>query len=274
MNKAPLLILSLGAYLAGHQCFAEQQQQELKEEKYEGKLLEEVWVYAQKRNENLFDVPIAIQVIDREYIKNSGATGISELDAVMPSVNFGRSSRKIRGEVAIRGVGDYSRNIGTNARVAVYVDEVPLGRSSAFDATLMDVQQVEVLKGPQGTLYGANSIAGAINILSKDPEAETKNEISVSGGQRGYGFYSLNSNVAFNNYLKLRVNLAHKESDGHIKNIYSGDTLQGSDLNSARITLLYDPNKRLKIRFSADWLEDEALATNAEAINDLSLIHI
>ncbi|MFL0808941.1 MAG: TonB-dependent receptor [Agarilytica sp.] len=265
MIKTAILVLGSTAVLYTNLCNA--QSTDKPNEKTVPQV-EEVWVSAQKKNERLLDVPISIDVINREFIEQSGAFGISDLEMAMPSVNFGRGGRKIRGEIAIRGVGDYSRNIGTGARVAVYVDEVPLGRSSAFDASLIDVKQIEILKGPQGTLFGSNSIAGAISIYSQDPTQENSGTLKASGGMRGYGSYSLNTNLEVSETLQVRAQFGHEESDGHIKNIHTGEHLQGSDINSARLTLLWQPSDVLQVRWSSDGLTDSSNATNAERLDD------
>ncbi|MFT5083912.1 MAG: iron complex outermembrane receptor protein, partial [Lentisphaeria bacterium] len=91
---------------------------------------EEVIVTSQMREETLVSVPISIAVIDEALIKNAAAINLSDLEFASPSINFGRGGRNTRGEIAIRGIGDFSRNIGNDARVVVYVDGVPMVRSS------------------------------------------------------------------------------------------------------------------------------------------------
>lgn len=129
-------------------------------------VLEEVIVTAQMRDETIQSIPIAIGVYDKKFIEQVGASSLTEMESAIPNINFGRGDRNTRGEIAIRGVGDYARNIGTNARVAVYIDGVLTGRSSSFDQSLLDVAHIEVLRGPQGTLAGTNALAGAIDRMS------------------------------------------------------------------------------------------------------------
>lgn len=230
--------------------------------------IEEVIVTAQRRDENLLSVPIAISVIDGKFIENNGAFGLSELESAIPSLNFGRGGRKTRGEIAIRGVGGFARNIGTGGRVLVYVDDVPLGRSSSFDVSLADVKQIEVLKGPQGTLFGANTIAGAVNITTMDASEDFNVRLRADYGQRGYLLQTLKTNLALTDTLFGRLQLSHKESNGYIENSTNSKDLQGSDLNSLRFKLLLQASDRLTIKTSFDWLEDKAAATNAEALSD------
>ncbi len=235
------------------------------------KHIEEVFVTAQKRDENLMSVPVAVDVIPGKFIESTGAFGLSELEMAIPSVNFGRGGRKTRGEISIRGVGGFARNIGTGGRVVVYIDDVPLGRSSSFEASLADIKQIEILKGPQGTLFGANTIAGAINMTTAEPTEDFSLKLRADYGQRSTSLLSLTANVPLSDKLLSRIQLGHKQSDGFIENTITDDDLQGSDLNSARIKLLYDVTDNLSIRTSFDWLEDDVKATNAEALSDTTL---
>ncbi len=228
--------------------------------------LEEVIVSAQKRDESLMSVPIAMDVIGQDFLEGSGAVGLSEIEAALPSVNFGRGGRKTRGEIAIRGVGDFARNIGTNGRAVVYIDDVPLGRSSAFDASLIDVKQIEVLKGPQGTLFGTNTVAGAINITTQAPGDTFATQVQTDAGERGYRMYSVKTNIPMGQTISARVQLNHKDDDGHIDNIAKNTSMQGSDLDAARLKLAYSPTEQTRITVSSDWLRDSSEATNAEAL--------
>ncbi len=230
--------------------------------------IEEVIVTSQKRQENILSVPIAIDTIDGEFIVNNGALGLSELENAIPSLNFGRGGRRTRGEIAIRGVGGFARNIGSTGRVAVYINDVPLGRSTAFDSSLVDVKQIEVLKGPQGTLFGANTIAGAINITTEKPTDTLSYGLRADSGDRGYRMYSVNANIPLADRFSSRLQITHREFDGHIRNTFTDENLQGSDLDSGRLRLLFNANDDLTLHASIDWLEDKASATNAEALAD------
>lgn len=260
----PLVISTfLGAQLLLASLFATAENNERR--------IEEVIVTAQKRDENLMSVPVAVDVISGKFIESTGAFGLSELEMAIPSVNFGRGGRKTRGEISIRGVGGFARNIGTGGRVVVYIDDVPLGRSSASEASLADIKQIEILKGPQGSLYGANTIAGAINITTVEPTEDFSLNLRADYGQRATSLVSLTANVPLSDKLLSRVQIGHKQSDGFIENTIADDDLQGSDLNSVRIKLLYNSTDNLTIRTSFDWLEDDAKATNAEALSNTVL---
>jgi len=228
--------------------------------------LEELIVTAQMRDENLNEVPISISVLGKEVIESSAATGLSQLEYAVPSINFGRGGRKSRGEIAIRGVGDFSRNIGTDSRVVVYIDDVPLGRSSAFDADLLDVEQIEVLRGPQGTLFGANTVSGAINITTARPQDERKLTLHSAAGNFDYRLNSIKADIPLSDTLLSSFQVSHIDKSGFIQNITLDNDLQGSKLDSAKIKLAYMPTDMLTLNTSFDWLTDQSDATNSVAL--------
>lgn len=230
--------------------------------------VEEVFVTAEKREEKISEVPLAIRVVGGDFIDDSASLGLSDLEYALPSVNFGRGGRCTRGEVAIRGIGGFSRNIGSDGRVVVYVDDVPLGRSSAFDANLLDVKQIEVVKGPQGTLFGTNTIAGAINISTFDPTDVVEGAFSHTSGNRGLNIFDAKTNLPLSENSAIRLQLSSIDEDGHIQNLQNDTTLQGRNSQSARIKYRNHVSETLTYTLQGDWLADANPATNAEALGD------
>lgn len=230
--------------------------------------LEELIVTAQKRNENLLQVPVSVQLFDSKFLESSNIRGLGDIEFATPSLNFGQGGRKTRGEIAIRGVGDFSRNIGVDSRVVVYIDDVPLGRSSAFDSSLSDIKQIEVLKGPQGTLFGANTIAGAVNIITAAPKEEFSNTIRVEAGNFNHHRLTLQSDIPINEKVLTSIQLNTIETDGFIENITLNRKLQGTNLDSSRLKVQLLPNDKLTLTANFDWLQDQANRLNAVAIAD------
>jgi len=228
--------------------------------------LEEVIVTAQMRDESAQSIPVAIGAYDKKFIEQVGASSLTEMESAIPNINFGRGDRNTRGEIAIRGVGDYSRNIGTNARVAVYIDGVLTGRSSSFDQSLLDVAHIEVLRGPQGTLAGTNALAGAINIVTQKPEDEFKAELLGNIGN-----YDLNSltgkiNLPITTDLFASLLLGTTKQDGYIDNITLDRDLQGINRDVAKLKLRYVGVENLTLDIGFDYLKDDDKSTNAEAL--------
>lgn len=228
--------------------------------------VEEVVVTAQMREENLQSIPVAIGVYDSEFISQLGAGSLTEMESAIPSLNFGSGDRNTRGEITIRGVGDYARNIGTNARVAVYVDGVLTGRSSSFDQGLLDVAHIEVLRGPQGTLAGTNALAGAINIITQKPEDSFKAELLANTGNYDLASVTGKVNLPISENLFASLLLGSTEQDGYIHNLTLDRELQGVNRDTAKIKLRYVGIDQLIVDVSFDYLKDDEKATNAEAL--------
>lgn len=230
--------------------------------------IEEVFVSAQMRTENLQSVPIAIDVYDEAFIENSGAKTLTELESSIPSLNFGQGGRSTRGEITIRGIGDYSRNVGVSARVAMYVDGVHTGRSYSFDQDLLDVERVEVLNGPQGTLFGSNTLSGAINIITRAPKEDFSLSLISEAGNFDHRSLTAKLNLPLTDGLKSSLFISGTEREGFIDNTTLNEDLNGVNRESAKIKVRYDDIDNLTVDFSVDYREDDTRATNALALSD------
>lgn len=141
--------------------------------------LEEVVVTAQKREQNLQDVPVSAQAFNAEDIRVMGADTVSELMFAAPSLNAGGLGGSQQ-QMGIRGIVDYSRNPGLDPRMGIYIDEVYQGQGYSADQPLLGLANVEILRGPQGTLFGKNTVSGAINLVTKKPTQEFEGEIALA----------------------------------------------------------------------------------------------
>ncbi len=165
-------------------------------------VLEEIIVTAEKRAESLQDIPIAISAYSGDRIERAGIAGIRELKQLSSSLQFGESPAAVR--VSIRGVGSELPNVGNEAGVTISQDGVPFFNPYMFDAGFLDIERVEVLRGPQGTISGRNATGGAINIHSKRPTTELEAGLKAT----------------FSNYNSL-------ETEGYISGPLTGDDLLG-----------------------------------------------
>lgn len=229
-------------------------------------VVDEVLVTAQMREESAQNIPLAIGVYDKQLVERLGASSLTEMENAIPSLNFGSGDRNTRGEITIRGVGDYARNIGTNARVAVYVDGVLTGRSSSFDQGLLDVAHIEVLRGPQGTLSGTNALAGAINIITQKPEDTFNAELLTNAGNYGLAAVSGKINVPLSDELFASLLLGTSEQDGYIRNLTLDRELQGANRDTAKLKFRYVGVDQLIVDIGFDYLKDKDKSTNAEAL--------
>src|SRR6202051_1586785 len=150
--------------------------------------LEEIVVTAQKRSEDVQQGPIAITAISAETLKEKGITSIDQLSNFAPNVNLDAGAPFSGSDTVlsayIRGIGQDDFAFNLDPGVGVYVDGVFLARSVGANTSMLDVDRVEILKGPQGTLFGRNSIGGAISIVTRDPGTEFMAKGEVTGGSR------------------------------------------------------------------------------------------
>ena len=221
--------------------------------------MEEVVVVARKRAESLQSVPIAITAVTSETIERIGALGLSDLSAISPSAEIFSG-----GFIALRGIGDFSRNIGTGARAVVYVDGAPVGRSYAFEQYLLDVERVEILRGPQGTLFGKNSVSGAINIITKKPHDEFEGEVIAEYGNFERVQLAGRVNVPLTDNAFLSVQGGYFNRDGLFTDISTGNNLEGSDRYSGKVKLLVNPADNFEVMISLDYLEESTVGNGVD----------
>lgn len=215
--------------------------------------LEEVVVTAQKRSENQQDVPIAMSTATAAKLENAGITSTIDLAQITPGlampVNVGRVTPRIR------GVGAIANGPGQENSVAVYIDDVYLASANAAVFSLSNVDRVEVLKGPQGTLFGRNATGGVIHVVTKDPEQEVGGDVSV-----GYGNYDtfttsgyVTGGIADNVAADLAV-YYQSQQDGYGTNGFNGKDLHETPMDLAiRSKWLIDLGDVTTLRLSADY---------------------
>jgi len=184
--------------------------------------LEEIVVTARKRAESLQDVPISISVLTSATMEKMGASKTRDLEYMVPNLVFsGFWDTQV--SISIRGVGDFTRNMGTEMRVGVYVDGVFAGRSGAANQELLDIERVEVLRGPQGTLFGKNTIAGAISLTTRKPDENFGGKVSAEYGNFDLVTIKGTVNVPLiEDRLYSKFSLIRKTRDGYVENLFPG----------------------------------------------------
>lgn len=217
--------------------------------------LEEIVVTAQKRDERLIDVPISVSVVNDEYLADRTTYFLTELGDKLPNVVAGGP---YAASFTIRGITSSSAGSGFAPSMGVNVDEVFMGRDRSFDTSIVDVQQVELLRGPQGTLYGKNTIAGTINVTSKRPT----NEFEAIGNVR-YGNDdlielrgTLSGPIVEDKFL-VRANLFSRQRDGYIENRTLGKDVNDTDNWGGRIMAVIAPSDALGIELRADYYDQD-----------------
>jgi iron complex outermembrane receptor protein len=216
----------------------------------------EIVVTAQRRAESAQDIPVAISAFGGEQIERSGIASLENIAPRVPSFYFG-SFGAARPQLYIRGIGTRSFDPGSESSVGVFADDVYLGRSSGSFGAMKDIERVEVLRGPQGTLYGRNTIGGAINVISKAPSEELTG--NFEGGISNFGGYNLFAGLGgpiAGDKVMFRVAAWREERDGYVTNTASGKRFQGIENTGARARLTIAPTDTLKIDLSAEFMND------------------
>jgi iron complex outermembrane recepter protein len=212
--------------------------------------LEEVVVTAQRREEKLQEVPVSVTAFSEAAIRDSGIRNTGDFMALTPNVSFDQSFTVGNSFVTMRGVEQINN---ADSPVAIVVDGVPQGNQKQLKMDLFDVERIEVLKGPQGALYGRNAIGGAINIITKQPTNDFSGFGQVGGGSGSEkdGVFALSGPVVQDKLL-FRVSGEYKDSDGLINNSYLNEKVDfytGKDLRAKLLWLATDDLK-VDLRFS------------------------
>ena len=185
-----------------------------------GVSLEEIIVTANKREEGVQNVPISIAVISGEKAEESGFTSILDVAKLVPGITFQERQDRRTGTFAIRGIATPQTYTGAEPSAAIMLDGETFARSSSFHNDLVDVERIEVLKGPQGTLFGKNVSVGAIHIISKRPSLdETYGELSILTAEDQEFRFKGAYNALLSNNTALRVNALFKDVNGWVPNI-------------------------------------------------------
>ena len=217
--------------------------------------LEEVVVTAQKRSEPLLEAPISLVVISQQELLRSHYVDLADLANLAPNLQVlphpNAASTLL---LFMRGVGNSDEQIIQDPSVAVYLDGVYLSRSQALASEFLDLERIEVLRGPQGTLYGRNATSGAVNLMTKapDPEAFVFSQ-ALDTGSRGLLRATAHLNTPLGNDFALKLSYQDSRQDGFVRNAGTGAQRFGDEDRSAwRVDGLWRPNGALAIRLVAD----------------------
>ncbi|MDH3275291.1 MAG: TonB-dependent receptor plug domain-containing protein, partial [Gammaproteobacteria bacterium] len=192
-------------------------------------VFEEIVVTAQKRQQNIMDVPIAVSAVTGRQMEEASIKDIFDLQQNVPGLIAGQSQTATTSNFAIRGVGSTANNFGVESAVGLYVDGVYRSRQSSIINDLVDIERVEVLRGPQGTLFGKNTPAGAISINSVRPGHEADAFVDVTLGDLSLVKVSGAANIPINDDLAFRGTFFSSQRDG-----YGDDVALGEDVYNDR----------------------------------------
>jgi iron complex outermembrane recepter protein len=222
--------------------------------------LPEITVTARRREENAQDVPIPIAVMSGAMIERGGRFRLEELQQVLPSTNIQFYNPR-QTSIAVRGLGNNPANDALESSVGVYLDNVYLGRASMANVDLIDLEQVALLRGPQGTLFGKNTTAGVLSLKTRQPSFEPGGNAEISFGDSNYyqvrGAWSQSLKAQ---ELAARISFARTSREGFLSDITTGRRLNGFSRTGGRGQLLWRPSDRFTLRVIADYSDDNSSA--------------
>ncbi|MEY2758290.1 MAG: hypothetical protein RIR33_2068 [Pseudomonadota bacterium] len=212
-----------------------------------------VVVTARRVEEDLQDVPIPVAVLGEDFLADTGAYNVGKINQLVPSVQF-YSTNPRNTAINIRGLGSPFglTNDGIEQGVGLYVDGVYFARPASAVMDFIDVERIEVLRGPQGTLYGKNTTSGAINVTTKAPQFTPSTEVELSYGNIGFVQAKATTTGPLTDTLAYRASFSGTQRDGVLYNVTDQDDLNDISNIGGRLQLLWTPSDTLDIRFSAD----------------------
>ena len=233
------------------------------------RVVEEIVVTAQKREEAAIDVPLSLSVVDDEFMARQGITDLQQLSVYVPNANVRLNA--VFPDVRIRGFGTGVTNKAFEQSAGLAIDQIPYTRLPYFRGGLYDLERVEVLRGPQGTLYGKNTVAGLFNLIPKDPTDEVTGNLDLQLGEldRRRVEAAIGGPVVAD-FLNVRVAGLVSERDGFVENttakVVPGahERLQGFESDAFRVRLAFPDLFGSTLRLSYDRFHHDAIGVGAE----------
>ena len=222
--------------------------------------LDDIVVTAERRESNLQDTPISISAVTAAALQAQGIRTVSDLAATVPNLTSTTGPQgSADANFFIRGVGQFDFIATNDPGVGVYVDGVYLGRTVGALLDSSDIARVEVLRGPQGTLFGRNTLGGAISIVSKTPQlGELSGTVGITGGSRSRIDADASINVPLGEHAAFRFGAFERYQDGFATRDYDGAKFGKTKRYGGRAQLLVKPTDRLSITLSADYSNDKS----------------
>ncbi len=232
-------------------------------------ILEEIIVTAQKRVESLQDVPISTSAIAGDKLREAGIVDMKEISAYVP--NFSMNETGISNAITIRGISS-GINQGFEQSVGVYVDGIYYGRGQLARAPLFDMQRIEVARGPQPILFGKNSIAGAVSMITAQPTAEFEGSITaLYEPDHGAEDLQLVLSGPISDTFRARLGVYNRNFDGYMNNIYLNRKEKQEDETVVRVSLAWDASDVLGIDLKIEHSEFDTVGRNIEMVNSVAL---
>jgi len=217
----------------------------------------EIIVTATRREESLQKVPVAVTAVSSQTLTTAGVENVRSLNLVAPGYNGGRNQNVM--QPSIRGVGSNGTSVGDESNVAVYVDGIYQGDPYSTQIDLVEVSRVEVLRGPQGTVFGRNATGGLVNVVTPDPQFSARGRFKASGSRtrESANNFDISSYVTsgLTDTIAADVAVLYRNQDGYSVNLFNGGTVGDRETISVRSKLLFQPSDKAKFVLTVGYVD-------------------
>ena len=223
--------------------------------------LDAIVVTARRREENLQDTPVAITALSADALERQQIVSTTDLDKVAPNIQFHSygtlTGNNSAAQVFIRGIGQTDATPAVDPGVGVYIDDVYMGRSVGAAMEFRDIASVQILRGPQGTLFGRNTIGGAVLLTTNEPGTDAGNSVRVGYGEdnlvEAFGAFDL----PFGEVFSARIALGMRQRDGYVKRVSDGKDLGDEDMATGQVALRWKPSEAFSLTMRGDYTKED-----------------
>ena len=243
--------------------------------------LEEIIVTAQKREQSVQEIPISVTAFDAAAIRELGINNLSDIGDYVPNTFISKGIAPSNATVSIRGIAGSIDFLSTSEPgVGLYLNGVIISKNNGSLFDLVALERIEVLKGPQGTLFGKNTIGGAINLVTQKPTGEFGGEVTIGGGSNDllHGKVSLNLPSIGEigeglGRLNTLIALSTRKNDGTIKNPLAGSTYSKEEALGGLVNLQWDISDQLGVEYIYDYSDLDHTSPNRQLLKSSSFLH-
>ena len=227
----------------------------------EGESLDAIVVTARRREESLQDIPVAVTALSADELERQQVVATTDLDKIAPNLQFHSygtlTGNNSAAQVFIRGIGQTDATPAVDPGVGIYIDDVYMGRAVGGAMDFRDIASVQVLRGPQGTLFGRNTIGGAVLLTTNGPGEDAGNSVRLGVGDDSlyelYGAFDL----PMSDVWSARLSLGARQRDGYVKRAFDGEDLGDENMYTGQIALRFRPSDSLEFTLRADYTNED-----------------
>jgi iron complex outermembrane receptor protein len=227
----------------------------------EAEAIESVIVTARRRAESLQDTPVAMTALSADALERQQITGTTDLDKIAPNIQFHSygtlTGNNSAAQVFIRGIGQTDATPAVDPGVGVYIDDVYMGRAVGAAMEFRDIANVQIVRGPQGTLFGRNTIGGAVLLTTNEPGTDAGNSVRVGLGEdnlrEAFGAFDL----PLGGDWSARLALGMKQRDGYVTRVFDGKDLGDENMRTGQVAVRWQPSDAFKLTLRGDYTKED-----------------